>query len=352
MAAAGVKRTGTPLLLMQPRWLGDVLLCTPAIRAARLAFPDARIDFLTEPAGAAALEGNPDLDGVFVAHGSGRLALLRRIRRGRYGAVIDFRSTGSTALAALASGAPLRVGTRGSGLRNVAYSTLLPRERERVYMARQKLAMLAPLGVSAEGADLALRIRVAGEQRRRAAAICAATGLDPRRPIVALSTVSRVRSKQWGSAQWAAVADRLAAAGAQVLLTSGPGEVEQARATARLMTARAVHDYGDTTVRELAALYQRCTLWVGNDGGAKHIAAAAGTPTLAVIRHGLGAVWTDPDPARGHRFIEAGRPGSCTPPCAECATGDCFGPLPPGDVAAAALSMLAAGRARRPRHRS
>jgi hypothetical protein len=40
------------LLLLQPRWLGDVLLCTPAIREARRAFPRARIDFFTEPAGA------------------------------------------------------------------------------------------------------------------------------------------------------------------------------------------------------------------------------------------------------------------------------------------------------------
>jgi ADP-heptose:LPS heptosyltransferase len=40
------------LLLLQPRWLGDVLLCTPAIREARRTFPRVRIDFFTELAGA------------------------------------------------------------------------------------------------------------------------------------------------------------------------------------------------------------------------------------------------------------------------------------------------------------
>jgi ADP-heptose:LPS heptosyltransferase len=60
----------------------------------------------------------------------------------------------------------------------------------------------------------------------------------------------------------------------------------------------AVWQYGSTTVHELAALYQRCALWLGNDGGPKHLATAVGTPTVTVYRRKLGSVWSDPHDPR------------------------------------------------------
>jgi ADP-heptose:LPS heptosyltransferase len=80
-------------LLVQPRFMGDVLLCTPSIRALRRAYPAARIDFLTEPPGADALRGNPHLDAV-IEWPRERNALSRGWSlRGRYDTVVDFRST-------------------------------------------------------------------------------------------------------------------------------------------------------------------------------------------------------------------------------------------------------------------
>src|SRR5690606_7310081 len=129
--------------------MGDVLLCTPAIREARRAFPDAVIDFATEPAGAEALRQNPYLDEVLVDEKTfaSRSALVRRVASAGYDAVVDFRSTGSTAQLALASRAPLKVGIRGRGPRNLAYNRLVGRLQLDTYAARHKLDMLAPLGV-------------------------------------------------------------------------------------------------------------------------------------------------------------------------------------------------------------
>jgi heptosyltransferase III len=332
------------LLLIQPRWLGDVLLCTPAIRAARHALPDARIDFLTEPGSAAVLEGNPHLDDVVVAEpGLRQLRLLRNVRRAAYDAVVDFRSTPSTALVTLATGAPVRVGLAGRGLRNRAYTHLLPKDRGQRYMARQKLAMLGPLGIDTATADASLHIEIGDAQRRRAREIWQSAGFDDEVPVVAVSAVSRIPYKQWGHEHWAAVADRLAVAGARILLTSGPGEREDAARTAALMAAPAVWDYGPTTVRELAALYQRCALWIGNDGGPKHIAAAAGTPTLTVIRWRIGAVWTLDDPRRRDLFIDAAPPGGCDLNCGRCAHLGCLGEVQVEAVAARARTLLDAG---------
>lgn len=329
------------LLLIQPRFLGDVLLCTPALRAARHALPDARIDFLVEPGSAAALEGNPHVDHVITApRDGGRFRLLRDVRRTHYDAVVDFRSTPSTALVTRATGAPLRVGLVGRGLRNYAYTHLLPKDEGRVYMAQQKVDMLRPLGIDTNRADTSLHIEIGSAERRRAAEIWNTAGFRDDDRVVAVSAVSRIPYKQWGIARWAAVADAIAATGARVLLTSGPGERDTAQQVAALMHSPATWDYGATTVRELAAVYQRCALWVGNDGGPKHIAAAAGTDTVTVIRWKIGDVWTAVEPMRNDIYIDAEPPGGCNLDCGNCGHLGCLTALDTGRVTAAALSLL------------
>jgi ADP-heptose:LPS heptosyltransferase len=320
------------VLLCQPRWLGDVLLCTPAVHALRRALPDARIDFLTERAGAAALAGNRDLSGILVvpAGALARARLLGQLRGAGYDAVVDFRSTGSTAAAVAATGAPLRVGTRGRGIRNAAYTHLLPRDRRPVYMARQKLRMLVPLGIDVADVPVTLRIAIGAAERQRArevlaavppvrSAVAAVAAAAAGAPVAAITGASRTAAKRWGAVHWARIADRLAADGVRIILTHGPGEVVQAREIAALMRRPALVDYGTVTVRELAAVFAQCAVWAGNDGGAKHIAVAAGVPTVAVTAPGVAAVWNDPaDPLQ--QYVEAERA-----PCTVCAAGSCLG---------------------------
>ena len=295
------------ILLIQHHHLGDVLLTTPSIRAARARFPAARIDFFTGAAGAAALYGNPHLDAILVK------PRLWSVNRARYDAVVDMHSVPRTARVVAASRAPVRIGLRGRGPRNLAYTTLLPREQNAVYMALQKLRMLAPLGVPVAEPDLSLEIAISEADRAFAAGLFGEQGLDSS-PVVAVSPVARHEFKQWGLANWAAVADQIGRQGARILITSGPGETEQARTVAAAMQTAAVWNYGATTVAQLAALYERCVLWIGNDGGPKHIATAARTPTVTVYRKQLGSVWSDPaDPMQIAINSNEESPGSVTP---------------------------------------
>lgn len=279
------------ILLLQLYHLGDVILTTPAIRAARAAFPSATIDFVTGPGGAHALERNPHLDSILVNAG------LVEIFRHGYDAVVDMHSVPRTAKLVAATRAKTRIGLRGRGPRNFAYTMLLPREPDAVYMALQKLRLLRPLGIADTGADLTLEIAIHDEERLFAARTFERFGLGTQ-PVVAISPVARHEFKQWGAARWASVADALAESGAQILITSGPNEEAQAAAVAVLMKHQAVWQHGSTTVRQMAALYQRCALWLGNDGGPKHMATAAGTPTVTVYRRKLGGVWSDADDDR------------------------------------------------------
>jgi ADP-heptose:LPS heptosyltransferase len=325
------------LLLMQLKWMGDVLMTTPAIRAARRALPEARIDFVTGVEGAAVLEGNPHLDGVIVwRRGLAGLGVAAEIARRRYDAVVDFRSTPRDAWYVLASRARIRIGMRGRGPRNLVYTRLFDWGEGPAYMAARKLQPLRGLGIEpGEAPDLALELVINQRERDWARELLARHGLlepgpDPA-PIVAVSPVTRVHYKQWGPERWAAVADGIAQSGARVLVTSGPGELAQARAVVEGMRHPAVYDYGPTSIRHLAALYERCALWVGNDGGAKHIAVAVGTPTVTAFRHREGAVWTEPGEL--HRAIERPPVLPCIyPHCGDCVHLSCLEQLRVEDV--------------------
>jgi ADP-heptose:LPS heptosyltransferase len=316
------------MLLIQSRWMGDVLLCTPAVRALRQAFPGAHLAFASEAPGADALRGNPHLDELLVLESGWSAALRthRTVRERRFDVVVDFRSTASTARVAALSGARVRIGWRGRGPRNLAYTHLLSRKSGEEYVARQKLRLLSPLGVDPSAADASLEIALGASERARAAALWERHGLVGDR-VVALSPVSRTRHKQWGAERWAAVGDALSERGARVLLLSGPAELDQLRAVVERMRRPAVWNADAGNVRELAALYRLCHLWVGNDGGLRHVAVAAGVPTVTVFRWRQTPYWSDPAPASGQVGLEEPPPNGCDLRCDSCPHLGCLDAL-------------------------
>lgn len=292
------------ILLIQLGRLGDVLLATPAIRALRAAQPAAVVEFLTRPAFAPVLEGNPALDAVRRYEGWPRsdAALLRdSFGRGRYDVVVDFQSTPHSALLAGATRAPVRIG-RAKRFR-LGYTHRVRLTGACAYSAGHKLELLRPLGI--RDGSLRLELALTEADRSFAAALRARLGWPADAPVAALSPVSRRRYKRWPLERFAAVADALSRRfGGRLLITSGPGELEVARRVAALMREPAVWDYGSTTIRQLAAVYERCAIWVGSDNGPRHLACAVDTPTVALFRAGHGAAWTNPEHA-GQLAVEA-----------------------------------------------
>lgn len=329
------------MLLIQSRWMGDVLLCTPAARALREAYPTARIVFATEAPGADALDGNPHLDHVLVLGRGWKSALRnqRLIRREGFDVVVDFRSTGSTARVTALSGAPKRIGWEGRGPRTLAYSHLLPRKGGPAYAGLKKLVLLEPLGVSWEGADPSLVIAMGVREVEWASRIWEEHELSGRR-VIALSPLSRTRHKQWGAERWAAVADALVQSGLTVVMASGPSERDQLEAVARRMRYSAVLESQARSVRDLAALYRRAALWVGNDGGLKHVAAASGAATVTVYRWKQSGHWGDTR-ADAHQWgLEAPPAQGCDLRCGRCAHLGCLEAVPVERVVHAVQAVL------------
>jgi ADP-heptose:LPS heptosyltransferase len=334
----------TRILLIQLYGLGDVVLLTPAIRVLRERFPGARLDFLTEDPGADVLATNPHLDEIllFPRSGEPRWPLLRSIRRRRYDAVIDFRSTPRTAAVVAMSGSRIRSGQRGRGPRNLLYTHLVPKRPPlELYMAQRNFQLLEPLGVRPRAdTSFSPEITLTDADREWAAAFWRQAAFEPGRPVVAVSVVSSYAYKNWGAERWAVVADALGDAGAQLLFTHGPGEQPQVQAVLARMRQRPLVVGDFPSIRSMAALVAHCTLWIGNDGGSKHVATAAGVPTVTVFRWQQGRNWTDTSPGSPHVALETAPPQGCDLVCTVCPHLGCLTALDADVVTRAALGSL------------
>ena len=141
---------------MRLRLIGDVVFTTPAIRAVRRHYPDARITYIVEEDAAAVVRDNPYLNEVIVVCNPtqpGRLradlALIRRLRAERYDLAIDFHGGPRSSLLTWASGAPRRIGYEVPG-RSWMYTTRVPRPR--ILRPRHSVVsqwdVLLPLGIA------------------------------------------------------------------------------------------------------------------------------------------------------------------------------------------------------------
>ena len=145
------------ILLIRLREIGDVVFTTPAIRALRRRFPDARISYVVEPHAAPVVFQNPHLDHVIVAprlrglRGAvADLRLGRALRAQRFDITIDFHGGPRAALLALLSGAPRRIGYDIAG-RPFVYTERVgrPRTLRARHSVENQWDLLAPLEIAA-----------------------------------------------------------------------------------------------------------------------------------------------------------------------------------------------------------
>ncbi|HET7224273.1 MAG TPA: glycosyltransferase family 9 protein, partial [Candidatus Eisenbacteria bacterium] len=127
MPLAPVHSTGVRrVLLVRPRFIGDICLTLPALDAIRTACPQARIAYVTNAACAPLLEGDPRVDELIVAPerpgAAHTLALVRRLRRFAPEVAFDFFCNPRTAVWTLGSGARVRVGYPHKGWRSALYT--------------------------------------------------------------------------------------------------------------------------------------------------------------------------------------------------------------------------------------
>jgi len=351
------------ILLVRLRLIGDVVFTTPAIRALRRHYPNARLTYLVEAQAAPVVRGNPHLDEVMVvrrSRGWTRIAddwrLGRALARRRFDLVIDFHGGPRGSWITWLTGARQRLGYTVAG-RSWMYTQAVerPRELRPRHSVENQWDLLAALGIPPPTpADDPIEMAEDPAARASVDARLAQAGLGPDTPLIVMHVSAGNPFRRWPAASFAAVAAGLVAADASraVVLTSGPSESEAAEAVghaARILAgpaAERILGIGEFDLAELRALIGGASLYIGGDSGPLHIAGTTATPVVGLFGPTLAVrslPWRDPAvPALG---VEPG-PLSCRP-CDQrtCVPGDfrCLTQTPPERVIEAAERALAHG---------
>ncbi|HET7607121.1 MAG TPA: glycosyltransferase family 9 protein, partial [Gammaproteobacteria bacterium] len=195
--------------------------------------------------------------------------------------------------------------------------------------------LLRALGVEPSGLELEAPV-LPGDLRELAA--LAGERELPRRGYVCVHPGAQLESRRWYPERFAIVADALAARGLRIVLTGTAGEAALAGRVARRMRAPVVDLVGRTTLGGLTALVDGARLLVTNDTGVRHIAAARGTPCVAVACGSDVRRWPASSPTQ--RLLHADMP--CRPCTHErCPIGHaCAHAVESRDVLAAADELL------------
>jgi lipopolysaccharide heptosyltransferase II len=284
------------LLLIRPDHLGDILFLTPALHALRTALPDARITALTGPWGLAAVRDNPDLNGVATCPFPGferqpkanLLAPYRllfeqahslRVQDYDTALILRFDHWWGAWLAAAAA-IPRRIGYDRPETRPFL-TEALPYHAERHEVEQNGALLAAAAQPSGRWTLGPMRFAIAEADRAWAHGWLQSHNLESGAPLVAIHPGAGAAVKQWPLAAWARVADALAEShGARILLTGAPGERLLTRTITEAMAHPVLDAAGETTLGQLAALLERCTLAMGSDSGPLHLAVAVGIPTI------------------------------------------------------------------------
>lgn len=283
------------ILVRAPNWVGDAVMAIPAFEAIRTVRTVDEICVLARPAAADLFAGQPFADRVlrYEFRGEhqgwwGREKLIAALRDEKFDIAVLFQNAFDAAWLVWRAGIPQRIGyardARGPLLTKairVPVEGEIPKHESHYYLEllrragwMETLPQIAPI-----------RLQIPKDARASAEAVLRAAGVGQKNWRCAIAPgASYGAAKCWPPDYFAQLADRLISeCGADVLFFGTAGEKEIAAHILSRMKSRATSLVGETSMRELAAMFSACALFIGNDSGAMHVAAAAGLPVIGIF---------------------------------------------------------------------
>ena len=363
------------ILAIKFRHIGDVLITVPTLRALRETFPYARISMLVNSGTEEVLEDNPVIDEMIVFDRSIKklpaikrlikeIEFLKKIRAKGFDMTVDLTGGDRAAILSYVSGARYRLaadpGKKGFTGKKYLYTHLANVDKQK-HMALQNLDVVKKFGITTGNTDVDFFIP---EEARIFVKFffiehninkippyppLAKGGwgdltkwgegefLELKNKVVHVHPVSRWLFKCWKDEYMAEVISWLIDKGINVVVTSSPEKRELDKAK-RILSLVHVHVSGDspdstaspvnlgqspldlcgkTTIKELAAISELSSVFIGIDSAPMHIAAAIGTPVVALFGPTWENVWGPY--GTGHTVI------SKDMPCKPCKKGMCEG---------------------------
>jgi len=286
------------ILVRSQNWIGDVVIATASLRCIRRSFPDASLSVLAKPWVIPILAHNPHIDEIIEYDGKGihkgipgMLMLSRHLRTSRFQGAILLQRAFEAALISFLARIPQRMGyttdARGFLLTHRAKAT---EEEFNIPRLEHDLKLLEGFGLEEGKKELLLPI--SREQKGRAERRLRELGIKMDEPLVGFSP-GAVGSllKRWHPERFAELAVKIRDAyPIRILLFGAPDEQELGEEICRkAANADLVNLAGHTSLEEAIALIGLCGLFVTNDSGLMHVAAALDVPLVCIFGP------TDPD---------------------------------------------------------
>ncbi len=246
------------------RSLGDCVLTTPALTLLRRARPDLRVSVVVEPRWRAVFEGNPDVDEILSPD-------LRALRRVRPDLCLNFHGGRRSAWLTVLSGARYRAGF-GHFRHRFAYNIRIPRAQEILHLDRT-----VHTAEHLASAIFYLGAPVAELPRAR----LIATAKEP--SVAVIHPVAATPAKTWHAEGFLEIGRRLRASGAEVLFIGGPAD--------DLSRFQDFPALAGGPLERIKNVLASASLFVGNDSGPAHMAAAFGVPSVVLFGTSNPAIW-------------------------------------------------------------
>ncbi|HET6890186.1 MAG TPA: glycosyltransferase family 9 protein [Pyrinomonadaceae bacterium] len=284
------------VLVVRLRSIGDTVLSTPSLIALKRFLPHASVDVLLEDWVAPVLQGSSVVDEIITlkrGSATSRARVASQIRSRKYDVVYNLHGGTTATLLTRATGASHRVGYSSyqyARLHNhLAPSSSSLWRRNKTHSVEQQLALLGWTGVPVTDRP-PTQLAVTDLAAANISARLRAEGFADTTPFAVIQPTAAFDTKQWATDKFARVAEDLSARGLAVMVITAPEEASVAEKL-RQDSKIPVTTWTNLSLPEVTALASRARLFVGNDSGIAHIAAAVGAPCVVIFGSSNIAHW-------------------------------------------------------------
>lgn len=283
------------ILIRATNWLGDAIMALPALRAVRSRFPHASIAIVARPYVADIYSGQAICDELIgydpkAKHAGlgGRERLAEELRGKRFDSALLLQNAFDAAWLAWRAAIPERIGYARDG-RSLLLSKKIPVPRPDEIPTHEQfyyLELLRRAGwIDSLPRESMVTLAVSDDQRRQAQQTLSSAGVRGNVPRIAIGAgASYGSAKCWPPDRFADFVNRFRMhTDADIILFGAAAEQSVSDAIAAEIKGPSINLVGKTSIADLPALLSCCQLFVGNDSGAMHVAAAVGVPVVAIF---------------------------------------------------------------------
>jgi len=274
------------ILIRATNWVGDAIMALPALRAVRARFPEAEITILARPYVASIYRNQGVCDNTMFVEN--KRDIVGELRAQKFDVGLLLQNAFEAAWIAWRAGIPERIGYARDG-RSFLLTKAVPVPKPGEIPVHEQyyyLELLRRAGwLDSLPEESFIKLNVPEENRQRAGEFLLTAGVRPDSFRIAIGAgASYGSAKCWPPDRFAALASRLQTqTQADVILFGTSAEAAVSSAIAAGMKHPPIDLTGKTSIHDLPALLSQCHLFIGNDSGAMHVAAAVDLPVVAVF---------------------------------------------------------------------